>query len=831
MAIFFSSLFTSGENIKVKWKEPYVSEALNVKNAVAIPRGFYRGFRFSSNANPLTITVAPDSGTNDHIAVYEVNAGDNALTKYSLTIRKTGSFNLDLTALANNIVYICLYANYTTSATTTAELRAYTVAEYNALSATLKGELLILGTIDVPAAGTIPVGNWEYTNRFLAAENSTTENREWPQLVQNSGFEWGATTLTGKYAIPAWEQTVSNADRHFAVVQTPSTGDKALSVVADTTTGNEIDIFQEIGFPVKTGQLCRLVISYRRMQTISGDPIYAQLWLSSGTTMQTSGTFDVEIPQGAAMGSFTTLEKTFEIGTEDWIRGVSIHSDNIEAPATGNMILFDDFKLFVEPLKGSAGPYARESLVKPLLTRKLVLEESGIPGIDQGLVMTVKNDVDLFLERKDASTTNTNQPNLDLSGLIKNLGNNLLSTVSDALKPRISGLAKTSGYTLLLEWHDASEKYARIYTNGTGQLIVTSNAKYDGTNWIKDVNGQAAMMVKVDNSNMKGYSQASGTNTWADGAWTESALKIGTDIIHSGNINPETVGGGSVGNTNALAILGTRTASVDNTSGTAAYTLRVKAKTAQTRDNAPIKIEHGTDDTSYGPIIDIVGKNSLTGTFFDSYGFIRPIGEYFHDPMEYTFTTDGQNTLEGSWSTATAFGGSVNSSDYSYVQIITGSTNNAYGYMARGMLSSKTHRPVVRFAVSLHESLNDRLDAMGINGVAEVHYDTATYGNGSNFRLVTPGGGAAVDLGYAPALGTLYVITIAIIADNKIDITIGGAVVPVTLTTYVAPATYTQTMSAAEGAVYVWCKNTGVADKRLRVHSVDYFTRRLANII
>jgi len=134
--------------VRMRWREPYVTEGINRKFLGSVPRGIYRGFRLTTDAAAMTVKVLSDSTDSDHLAVYESTSG------YSTTVRRTGGdFTVSLAAYPSTVVYLAIYTVYSTATTTASVLRIYTEAEY--LVAGEKPDLVVLGRVSVPAAGVI----------------------------------------------------------------------------------------------------------------------------------------------------------------------------------------------------------------------------------------------------------------------------------------------------------------------------------------------------------------------------------------------------------------------------------------------------------------------------------------------------------------------------------------------------------------------------------------------------------------------------------------------------------------------------------------------------
>lgn len=95
------------DNVKAKFKEQYVSAAMNRKLA-GYPVGVYRGFTPAATG-PDQLTLSPDVGFNDHVGMVEVSPA------YTIHIRFTGTVVLDFTGhnwITDPVVYVCLRGDY-----------------------------------------------------------------------------------------------------------------------------------------------------------------------------------------------------------------------------------------------------------------------------------------------------------------------------------------------------------------------------------------------------------------------------------------------------------------------------------------------------------------------------------------------------------------------------------------------------------------------------------------------------------------------------------------------------------------------------------------------
>lgn len=85
--------YTMGpESTKIRYKEPYVSEAQNLKDSGIIPTGIYAGFTpLAIGSDTLQLQV--DVARGDSVAVVETRLG-----RYNMTVRASSNIDLDFTA-------------------------------------------------------------------------------------------------------------------------------------------------------------------------------------------------------------------------------------------------------------------------------------------------------------------------------------------------------------------------------------------------------------------------------------------------------------------------------------------------------------------------------------------------------------------------------------------------------------------------------------------------------------------------------------------------------------------------------------------------------------
>lgn len=138
----------SNTKLKVRWQQPYTSEALNQALAV-LNRGIYFGFTLSPDVAALSIDIDVDPNFGFSQLIYRDSADGLVLS-----VIESGQVVLDLSAVAGTTVYIGVEVDYEAGSTTTAAYTAYTTAEFDAGL----GDTIVLGKVVVPALGVISSG-------------------------------------------------------------------------------------------------------------------------------------------------------------------------------------------------------------------------------------------------------------------------------------------------------------------------------------------------------------------------------------------------------------------------------------------------------------------------------------------------------------------------------------------------------------------------------------------------------------------------------------------------------------------------------------------------
>lgn len=349
--------------VKVRWKEPYVSEGLNKKLNGLIPSGVIRGGRLTTSLLASHVTVAADPETNDSIYSF-IDANG-----HQLTFRQQAdvSLDLDIGTLPGTTAYIGLEIVYTTSAATSVKWRGFTAAEVAA-----DPTLVILGSVVVPAvAAIIPTTDILYDVRKDAGFNLSAGMRDWRQVVKNSSFEGRAisvsdTTQAEQREFAYWE-FINGPNGNWRVLSPgsgpasqPHTGDNNL-IANGAGAGLHVMTAEPLGaFRVTPGQTVKTSVWVRGdsvnlvsgASAIVGISIAAYEW--NGTDVSdpapwNSGTIYFTEDGTVVNGTFDYFEisGSFKVpANAAFIRAQLIVSESTQFDGD---IGFDDFQIWLEP--------------------------------------------------------------------------------------------------------------------------------------------------------------------------------------------------------------------------------------------------------------------------------------------------------------------------------------------------------------------------------------------------------------------------------------------------------------------------------------------------
>lgn len=543
--------------IKVRYKEPYLTAGLDERLARVQPRGVHRGFRLAPAA-ALKVTVQAEDASGQSVAVYETSDG------YSLRVARTGDYDLNLTTLATKTVVLAIFADYTLNVDTRAEVRAYELSPVDEFTGAVeRDELVVLGVVMVPAAGVIPAANIDYTYRTMAWEDGAPEARDWVQFIENGGFEMALVApivpasgdVTLDEVVPGWDT--------FSAAGMGATGSIAPSIDSSQAhTGRNSFRLQMSGLAnqvcsmryagvaqVRPGQLVKAVVWVKGVALNPGPTaapgrlgLYLLFLKTDGTP---AGTAFVSDP--TLTGSFGWVE-LFDIITVPALAAmlhVFVIYDDDNHNSTGDLY-FDDVRVWLEAdapsqdaveeqelNQGSKRLQVLDILPNPqglnlatTLARTVRLRGSGYASNITNLIMSCRDAVTAFAVRMLHG-------GLLVDRNILGLGTDLIGSAANGALPRVQSptpAAATAKYVLLWEAVDQDSRGStRLYASSGGlafgyeSLVFTVNAHWTGTQWERDYASTATRM-DISKAGFYFYSYEVGSaSPWVDANWVNNS--------------------------------------------------------------------------------------------------------------------------------------------------------------------------------------------------------------------------------------------------------------------------------------------------------------------
>jgi hypothetical protein len=522
------------DNVKMKWREQYVSEGLNRKIAPTQPPGIYQGLKIVENTGlPRQIEIAPDADTNFHMAVYQSTTG------YSLTYWDQAGTSIILNLididLSNQETIIGLEMDYTIGVDTTAVWMAFPVADWDALPAARRDEIIVLGTVQVPSsmAANIVTADISYERTTWAWRGLSKGSIPWSPLLRNGDFEQAETGNEENTWYWEHRQGQYQMTLHTSATD-PYSGAHCLELdyqIQDDTVDGRIR--QNVSVPVVPGQL--IMVRVRKKVLIAntqGPEVYLEFL---GTTGSLSTFMTIEIgPSDAIDASYQEFVETFEVPAGAYaIRSIQLGLDDKyqSSGTTGVHVRIDDVQVYLETLGerndlqhgvsgdlevagilslrdvlagGVGGGLYNDSSVRAdytASTNKLQFRDREFGALTLDVSGTLEaNAVDTgTLDTTGAAHVGTDLT-VDRTSI---LGVDQLGSVSAAGVPRVTAAASLFAgveYTLLWESVSAGGVAYRKYVSNTVKLLETINAVWDNSTnlWSKDIANSQSSLRQFD---------------------------------------------------------------------------------------------------------------------------------------------------------------------------------------------------------------------------------------------------------------------------------------------------------------------------------------------
>jgi hypothetical protein len=533
----------SSFRLTMRYKEPFVTEGLNKKFAVNTPRGTYRGWRLQADSSTaLSIDLVADPVFQDHSAVVEVATG------YSVNVYATGGNigPIDVSALAASpgIYIIVLSATYALGVTTHGEVDAYTQTQWQSMSYAQQQALCPLGTVNVPASGIIPPGNVYHDQRLESWMAEGPENAPWTPVLQNGSFDRAPTeaaiqTPAEPYAVAGWQLAVTSGNGNWAIsatdfnpnglspVPAPNNafvGNKSLEFDFGTSPAETATATQYVGVPAATGQLVKILLWLRTLQTPTAGTLNLVLSFSDEIgALSTTYTQPVQASLYATPGSWVPYSVIVTVPAAGGANGlttltsVQIQVSGMTFGSPAAALRFDDMQVWVETNGPQTANLTRESRLSGLAPSVITWQDIAAANLSDLNSSTAAGVFffdstsgsapaggQLVFQRRDGASGSV-QPYLNVKGRLT-LGQNLVNTQANAQIARIelpaaAELSSDPTLTLMFETPYSSatnQGGARYYVDNLGGIYLCFNCFFTNGNaspWSADNTTQESMML------------------------------------------------------------------------------------------------------------------------------------------------------------------------------------------------------------------------------------------------------------------------------------------------------------------------------------------------
>jgi hypothetical protein len=563
MPTLLSTFNPGGGEVKMRYQEPYVTEGLNAKFARIVPRGTHRGFRLSTNAGALTVTISADTTTLDHVAQYLTTDG------HALTIRRTGG-DFAVTLPANNTYVIAIYATYVVGSATTAVLNAYTLTEYNALTLSQQQELVILGTVVSPVAGVIPAANITHFRRSWAYLDVGQDAVPFLPLLTDPGFELsGLPSSLNVSGIPGiWTYTDSSGgppSLNGKYTTTDPTGENQFTLTSTAPGTFTATLAQDTNYlPVQVGQTIRAILSIKNLSiptsgTITVQPVYLD---QTFTPVTCPDIYSISL--AGVDATYRTIDTTFQVPANALYVSQMLLSVTAVAWTIGaDVFRLNAFQALLETGGPSNAANGRSRIESARTFYRLMSSGLGVQASDavlrQGGTLSVGDPFPysgqkVQLDRADLLNDATHIPPAFYPHGPVVAGTGL----TDQSLPRLLAVVQpgVANRSLVIGTkHPTAKGEFRIYVTDTGQTEMTNNAVWDpvALHWVQDDSTKASVRWTIQNG---GFTPAwvvecvsSGTGTFTSWGTFNATLDV-SNAAGSGlawlNLGAATGGSGKI---------------------------------------------------------------------------------------------------------------------------------------------------------------------------------------------------------------------------------------------------------------------------------------------
>jgi len=435
--------------------------------------------------------------------------------------------------------------DYSIGVDTVATWMAFPITDWNALPLARKNEIIVLGTVAVPAVAT------NITTAMISFERSTYSWRglskgalAWSPLTRNGDFEQAADGTANAWYWALSAAAGTGTGTALVTSTDPDRNSLALTMACTGVGSVTFAATQNVGVPVTPAQLGMIRLRKKNLVVPSSGTIDIDLIFADDTGADLS-TVSVNLDEAAVDGAYVEVLSIFEVPAGVTTLSRIVIGGTPTYASTVDVIHIDDVQVWLETegerndlqhgVSGDLEVMGRLSMREPgALYSADSLEVNYDSSANQLNIDDQASSGGLKVDINGDLTAGTVTADTAMAADQATIGADIIGTDANASLPRIIlpvGIAGGIEYTLMWESVPAGEKGYRKYVSPIGALVETVNATYSNTtnNWTKDVNGETAVRVtlgSVASVGMVVEYQEAGTNTWADGAWTSNVMSV-----------------------------------------------------------------------------------------------------------------------------------------------------------------------------------------------------------------------------------------------------------------------------------------------------------------
>lgn len=551
--------------VRVRYKEPLLSEAMNRAQFVQ-PRGTYRGFNLGTSASALSVTVEVDPVYGDAVAVVH-DVDDRALT-----IRVTDSIELDLSSFASKTVVIAIYARHLSQGTTVAAVRGYELDPTDEYTGDPNvGNLIVLGTVVVPAAGLIAATSITHEKRVVSTDNEFSQKCRIPLVLNHDFQQTGYAFSFNVTASSAYEGQILPVAPHWFVEGSPGSAKErtqyrvegnGIVIRASTSSDYEVSLYQDILYSLgdidaSNGDWkLHYEVNYDVINVSAGGDGTLEFRIYANSVDNYTGVYLIQksldvttvgtgfVASGLEDLLITPPDAGANLGAAGVARITTIMFAGSDAPSLNDTDLYriNSVQVWLVNNKRTAGhvdPQARgdKSLGWPLLRGlSFFAATNGAVPITADISVSDLPGITISRDSRFGSfyVARLVKAALSVQEVIAVEDNN---ATSNRNKPRFRGAYNsTLDLTNILEAvsqaGDTADSGLRLVASPNGRLYLAVNADTSNGVWDKDIDGDPAAAIRIDGNSgeVNFLTRAAGAGTWNDSSWSSTVNMLSKGV-------------------------------------------------------------------------------------------------------------------------------------------------------------------------------------------------------------------------------------------------------------------------------------------------------------